>query len=451
MDTNNRPFLRCKNVSNKELASFKRIFTFYLTANELDQKEEKVKVAHLRMSLDEKLNDIIDNANITAITVEKIFDKLKTELMPKENVAYNQFLFFDRKQQPNESFNEFYMEIKALSSKCNFENKTDEILKCQIVHGVSNAGLKERLYRTPDLDLQEVVNYCRASEDAKLKLNGVGKSNSDLDIDAINMEQEGHYRAPGSLKPRRENALGSARQTSGSTYNGQGYHRQGYGQNQKGYWQNNKGYNENRGNYFKQQNQSGQYRQSNYNCNKCNTWHGMRQCPAYGRQCKSCGRYNHYTSLCRNSRRVRMIHGGESNPTLHSGESDSSSDCGIIESLVVQRIKESKWTQAIKFKQEEIVFKIDTGADINVLTISALERINPRLIKKIKPYNVKVHAFGGHHLQIIGNVQIKIKNKNISNNIINFAVMEDGKGIRPILGHQASVDLCLVKRVNSIR
>uniref|UniRef100_A0A8D9ANF9 Uncharacterized protein n=1 Tax=Cacopsylla melanoneura TaxID=428564 RepID=A0A8D9ANF9_9HEMI len=171
--------------SNRELTlstinDFERKFDFYLIANELDDAKitEKVRVAHLRLSLDSALNDVIDNLKIDDLTVKKIFTALKSEMLPKENKAYNQYKFFDRVQKPNESFNEYIMEIKNLASKCNLGDKYDDIVKCRIVHGVKDTALKERLYRSPDLSLQEVINYCRASEDAKSKMGEVGTTTS---------------------------------------------------------------------------------------------------------------------------------------------------------------------------------------------------------------------------------------------------------------------------------
>uniref|UniRef100_A0A8D8PZC7 Uncharacterized protein n=1 Tax=Cacopsylla melanoneura TaxID=428564 RepID=A0A8D8PZC7_9HEMI len=68
---------------------------------------------------------------------------------------------------------------------------------------------------------------------------------------------------------------------------------------------------------------------------------------------------------------------------------------------------------------------------------------------KIVPSQYKVHAFGGYPLEIIGNVTLKLKNKDRCLNTI-FAVMQDRKGIRPILGRQASEDLGLIKRLDTV-
>jgi len=37
-----------------------------------------------------------------------------------------------------------------------------------------------------------------------------------------------------------------------------------------------------------------------FDCWKCGTNHSYRQCPAYGKRCRKCNRYNHYEKNCKN-------------------------------------------------------------------------------------------------------------------------------------------------------
>ncbi|CAI5669105.1 unnamed protein product [Oreochromis niloticus] len=45
---------------------------------------------------------------------------------------------------------------------------------------------------------------------------------------------------------------------------------------------------------------------STFNCKRCGTKHASRQCPAYGKQCKNCGKMNHFARMCR-SRKVHTV------------------------------------------------------------------------------------------------------------------------------------------------
>lgn len=90
-------------------------------------------------------------------------------MLPKTNTAYEQYKLFERVQTENEPFNEFYIDLLNIAHKCDFGDQLNTILKARIVFGINNKVLRERLLRNPDLSLTEVVNYCRASEDAKIK------------------------------------------------------------------------------------------------------------------------------------------------------------------------------------------------------------------------------------------------------------------------------------------
>lgn len=174
----------------KELQDFKRSFELYLIAKELDEKAEKIKCAHLRLLLGDKLNDAIDNIPVAELKLAKIFKHMEATFIPKTNAAYAQFKFFSRNQGKEEPFNEFYMDLhlQTLAAQCDFKEQEETVMKSRIVLGVGDKELKERLLRSPDLKLHEIVNYIRASEDAKEKVeeitnprNGCTNGNGHMD------------------------------------------------------------------------------------------------------------------------------------------------------------------------------------------------------------------------------------------------------------------------------
>ncbi|KAL1446536.1 hypothetical protein WDU94_003534 [Cyamophila willieti] len=119
--------------------------------------------------MDDRLNDLVDSFNIKEVTVKKIFEKLKEELIPKANVSHERYKFFGRSQKDNETFNEYYIDLMNIAKNCEFDNQLESNLKAKIVYGIRCPALQERLLRNPGLTLKEVVNYCRSTEDAKKK------------------------------------------------------------------------------------------------------------------------------------------------------------------------------------------------------------------------------------------------------------------------------------------
>ena len=43
--------------------------------------------------------------------------------------------------------------------------------------------------------------------------------------------------------------------------------------------------------------------QETFDCRRCGTNHGKRQCPAYGKQCEACGQVGHFKKVCYQERR----------------------------------------------------------------------------------------------------------------------------------------------------
>lgn len=59
------------------------------------------------------------------------------------------------------------------------------------------------------------------------------------------------------------------------------------------------------------------YNQSEiFECNRCGTLHGKRNCPAYGEECRTCGRPNHFGAVCRSNKMGQKM----SNQDVHTIE-----------------------------------------------------------------------------------------------------------------------------------
>ena len=90
----------------------------------------------------------------------------------------------------------------------------------------------------------------------------------------------------------------------------------------------------------------------------------MRNCPAYGKQCEICSRYNHFAKVC--NYRTDIL--------VNRVDEESSDDSFYIDSLTINEIHENKiiirsdsWKENIMVENSVIKFKIDTGSDINVI------------------------------------------------------------------------------------
>ncbi|XP_067933799.1 uncharacterized protein [Watersipora subatra] len=100
-------------------------------------------------------------------------------------------------------------------------------------------------------------------------------------------------------------------------------------------------------------------RKTKGSCGNCGQSHPPRQCPAYGQQCHTCKKYNHYKAICRSKKQVNVVAEEESD------ESNESLLC-----LQVVR-KNKKLMFIIKTcagdSRKDITFQLDTGASCNIL------------------------------------------------------------------------------------
>ena len=47
---------------------------------------------------------------------------------------------------------------------CEFADQESKLVMGRIVHGIMDDALREKLMRTPDLDLEKCISICRAAE-----------------------------------------------------------------------------------------------------------------------------------------------------------------------------------------------------------------------------------------------------------------------------------------------
>uniref|UniRef100_A0A8D8T341 Uncharacterized protein K02A2.6 n=1 Tax=Cacopsylla melanoneura TaxID=428564 RepID=A0A8D8T341_9HEMI len=180
-------------------------------------------------------------------------------------------------------------------------------------------------------------------------------------------------------------------------------------------------------------------------CGRCLRSHESNNCPAYGRHCFRCGRMNHFDEACRlRPKKIKAIEIEESSSDQEGGE--------LTKYLIstVQSTNTEKWYQKFNFKNTSIDFKLDSGADINVLPLNLVKIISPKLMNKLVPSKTKAETYGGHKLRILGTVELKLRHKN-EKLPVKFHVMPDSKGIIPILGRDSCVKLGLIKLLNHVK
>ena len=102
-------------------------------------------------------------------------------------------------------------------------------------------------------------------------------------------------------------------------------------------------------------------------CPRCGKtpFHGRQQCPAREAKCKACGKVGHYRIVCRSSSKLREVYQEE---TVFLG--------------AVTEDSKGQWDATICVNGTSVKFKIDTGAEVTVISDSAHKTIGSPPLEK---------------------------------------------------------------------
>ena len=158
-------------------------------------------------------------------------------------------------------------------------------------------------------------------------------------------------------------------------------------------------------------------RDNNTDCRCCGKKHPPKSCPAHGKTCSTCGKPNHFASVCRsgqgtskpdnkpNRRRIGPSKQRYKSETLSvSSLTDSTEDVFVGALYVnIDTVSEEKtsWCKTLSINNTELNCKLDTGAQANVMSLASFNNLeipatlrNTEIVltaydnKRIKPVGV---------------------------------------------------------------
>ena len=148
---------------------FEDEFKDFVTATELNKKDDNIQVATLRSLMGPECRKRLKDLNLIeeqSKKTESILAKLSEEFTPKRNVLYDRHLFFDAHQLEKESIEEYVRRVRKLLEPCKFENMAEQMLRDRIVLGTTDARTRTRLFRrkTEDIGLHTCIDELKVSE-----------------------------------------------------------------------------------------------------------------------------------------------------------------------------------------------------------------------------------------------------------------------------------------------
>ena len=102
----------------------------------------------------------------------------------------------------------------------------------------------------------------------------------------------------------------------------------------------------------------------------------------------------------------------------------------------------SDWNITVSSNGTPTSYKIDTGAQCNVIPVESLENISPK--PDLQPVNVKLSAYNGSKIPVVGKFSSTLDHKNNSFKV--SFIVADSESV-PILVLKTSERLQLIKRI----
>ena len=382
---------------------WKTRFNIFLKASGLHNETNERKVALLLHYLGENALPIFTSFNIDIDTVQfdVLIKKYDGYFNPKQNLAIERNRFFTRKQGKEESLEEFLTALKNLSMKCELDTLREGIVRDVFIIGLKeeNGYIREAILNKGNITLQEMIELAVAKEMAKTESRKI-----------------------------EEKFVGAI---------GQGNNHNNYGRKyEKSYQNGDRHYDNQRQNY------KAKYDENN-TCTACGQIHRY-SCPAKGRKCNKCHKFNHYSKCCRSNGAGDHNIGEIGLSDENSEEDDYDLFVGVI-NIECDNVKESNvldgWFTTAKIFDKDVKCQLDTGAAVNLMAARTFDQIGGNR-QDIRPTNVKVKTVTGN-IETIGEISIKCKINKQSKEIIFIIATHK---CRTIIGLETLLKFDLIKR-----
>ena len=273
---------------------------------------------------------------------EKAVEKLTGYFAPKQNKEYERYMFRQAQQDSAESLDAFHTRLRNLSLTCQFTEVDSEIIT-QIIQGCSSGALRRRILREPTMKLSDILDLGRAMESSNRQASEI-ESNTAESVNRLGK------RAPYPKKIGHEKPFKSC-----------------------------------------------------YNCGGLYPHSDGKVCPAKGRKCHNCEKYDHFSKVCRGQRKSEY----DESKVHHIASSkentvNSSSDDEFVYTVTRHNqatVRRPKPEATISVGKSKISMLIDSGASVNIMDMGTFSKLSPAI--NLQRTSKKIHAYGNFHSLLV--------------------------------------------------
>lgn len=374
----------------------------------LKDKDEEIKCKYLLLWVGDKGRDVFNTwpelSAEQAKTLNVYFNKFKSYVQPKLNPVFARYKF-NNILQNSDTTEQFVTRLKLHVQDCNYGDP-DEMVRDRIVFGTSSTKVRERLINEGEkLTLVKAIEISQSYEYSQEQLRLMSPHNAE--VHAVS-------------KPSRTGSRSNSEPSDAKYKNRNSNHRRS----------------------SKQQNQ--QKNPGSSTCGNCGYTHKKADvCPAKGKRCDNCNKWNHFSKVCRSVHKSKSVHEVTACP-----ESDTESDFYIdsIESNY-DHVKNQQAFAKVNIgpKSFPVDFKLDTGSQANILPEKVYNKLGSLDI--LRSPQRKLSAYDGGQLRTLGVCRLSCTVGQRSQNLEFYVVDTEGP---PILGLQSCLSFELIKLVYSV-
>ena len=302
------PALQTFSFKSEEWSTWLRRFERFRQATGLKEKSEETQISTLIYSMGDKAEDLLQTFSLSEEDAKKystVVEKFNSHFIKRCNVIYERARFNRRVQQEGESVEDFIFDVHTLAQHCAYGPLQEEMIRDRIVAGIRDASLSEKLQMDDRLTLETAVKKAQESEAVKQQQKMIRKDEA-IEVDAVK-------KRTGKQPCYPKNAIRQHKTFS---------------QSQK--------------------------------CTRCGQPAHAKKvpCPAKDQLCHRCDKKGHFKKMCRTKLPSRNIDATE----------EQNEFLGTIYVDTADANTTIPWVTPININMRVVNFKIDTGADVTVIS-----------------------------------------------------------------------------------
>ena len=393
------------NFKSDEWKEWRQRFERFMRSTDLKDQNDSEKVNALVYLMGPQAEKIFASFNLTEKQQEDyqlVLNKFNSHFTPTKNVIYESYRFHTRKQGDGEPVDDFITDLHHLAANCDFPaTYVKRAIRDQIVVGICDKTLSEKLQMNADLTLEDAIIAARQHETIK-KQQEAFRSSPDH-IASTNRVSANKYRGKNSFMSSRFNETANKSQ------------------------------------------QNARYLHNNgKSCQWCGLaeLHERNKCPARNAICIGCHKKGHYKKVCIFRKTVNLV--GDETIVNQSSDSEEEGFIGLTEATNTDT--KSRWLAQIKLCDVLLQSRPDTGADVSVLPSDTYHKKfgGKPLLKNDR----LLTGADGKELDCLGRIYGSVTYKTHTA-MAYFYVISGAKQV--LLSHKLSEQLNILKRVSTIQ